>query len=202
MPTFWTSSARLDGDFLLRFMTSHPKDASHKLLDTMARHEKIARHLHLPFQSGSTHILQAMNRGYSREEYLALVDYARTVMPDIVLTSDVIVGFPGETKEAFEETLSLVQQVRFDALFTFIYSPRPGTPAAKLPDPVHPRAEAECASTRSSRQVQTANSGGKARAPMWAAVQRVLVDGADGRWRPLAAHRRAQQGGRLVHLRG
>ena len=131
--------ARLDGDFLLRFMTSHPKDASHKLLDTMARHEKIARHLHLPFQSGSTRILQAMNRGYSREEYLALVDYARTVMPDIVLTSDVIVGFPGETKEAFEETLSLVQQVRFDALFTFIYSPRPGTPAAKLPEDVYKR---------------------------------------------------------------
>lgn len=87
-----------------------------------------------------------MNRGYSREEYLALVDYARTVMPDIVLTSDVIVGFPGETKEAFEETLSLVQQVRFDALFTFIYSPRPGTPAAKLPDPV-PRAEKRSGST-------------------------------------------------------
>ena len=133
--------ARLDGDFLLRFMTSHPKDASHKLLDTMARHEKIARHLHLPFQSGSTRILQAMNRGYSREEYLALVDYARTVMPDIVLTSDVIVGFPGETKEAFEETLSLVQQVRFDALFTFIYSPVPA-PGSKTARPGAPRGKA------------------------------------------------------------
>ena len=189
--------ARLDGDFLLRFMTSHPKDASHKLLDTMARHEKIARHLHLPFQSGSTRILQAMNRGYSREEYLALVDYARTVMPDIVLTSDVIVGFPGETKEAFEETLSLVQQVRFDALFTFIYSPRPGTPAAKLPDPV-PRAEKQ-QWFDALLQVQNANSAQK-HAAYVGTVQRVLVDGksGDSRW-PLSAR---TAGGRLVHLVG
>lgn len=185
MPTFWTSWPAWTGDFLLRFMTSHPKDASHKLLDTMARHEKIARHLHLPFQSGSTRILQAMNRGYSREEYLALVDYARTVMPDIVLTSDVIVGFPGETKEAFEETLSLVQQVRFDALFTFIYSPRPGHSGSKTPD--------RCPARKSQQwfdallQVQNANSAQK-HAAYVGTVQRVLVDGksGDSRW-PLSA---------------
>ena len=132
--------ARLDGDFLLRFMTSHPKDASKKLFDTMAAHPKIARHIHLPFQAGSDRVLHAMNRRYTRAQYLDLVAYARQVMPDLVLTSDVIVGFPGETEAEFEETLSLVEAVRCDALFTFLYSPRPGTPAARLDDPV-PRAE-------------------------------------------------------------
>ena len=134
------SIARLDGDFRLRFMTSHPKDASEKLFETMAAYPKIARQLHLPFQAGSDRVLAAMNRRYTAGQYLALVDRARALMPDLVLTSDVIVGFPGETEAEFEETLALVERVRFDALFTFLYSPRPGTPAAKLPDPT-PRAE-------------------------------------------------------------
>ena len=112
--------AQLEGDFRLRFMTSHPKDASKKLFDTMAAYPKIAKHLHLPFQSGSDRVLGAMNRRYTSAEYLALVDYARSVMPDLVLTSDVIVGFPGETEEEFRETLSLIERVRFHALFTFI----------------------------------------------------------------------------------
>ena len=116
-------------------MTSHPKDATRKLFDTMAASPKIARHIHLPFQAGNDRVLKEMNRRYTAAQYLELVDYARSVMPDIVLTSDVIVGFPGETDEEFEDTLRLVERVRYDALFTFIYSPREGTPAAKMPDP-------------------------------------------------------------------
>ncbi len=129
------SIAQLDGDFLLRFMTSHPKDASHKLFDTMAQYPKIARQFHLPFQSGNDRILKAMNRRYDSAQYRGLIDYGREKMPDLVFTSDVIVGFPGETEEEFEDTIRLIEDVRFDALFTFIYSPRPGTPAANMPDP-------------------------------------------------------------------
>ncbi len=126
--------AALPGDFLIRFMTSHPRDAGKKLFDTMAAQPKIAKQLHLPFQSGSSRVLKAMNRHYDREKYLSLVEYAKSVMPDLVLTSDVIVGFPGETEEEFEDTLSLIKQVRYDSLFTFIFSPRIGTPAAKMED--------------------------------------------------------------------
>ena len=127
--------AQLEGDFLIRFMTSHPRDASRKLFDTMARYPKVAKQLHLPFQSGSSRVLKAMNRHYDRETYLNKVRYAKSVMPELVLTSDVIVGFPGETEEEFEETISLIEEVRYDALFTFIFSPRPGTPAANMEDP-------------------------------------------------------------------
>ena len=192
-----TEISAIDGDFLIRFMTSHPKDASHKLLDAMAASPKIAHHLHLPFQSGSSRVLKAMNRGYTREEYLALVDYARYVMPDIVLTSDVIVGFPGETEEEFEETLSLIKQVEFDALFTFIYSPRPGTPAAELPDPIS-RAEKQ---KWFDRLLDAQNEiSAKKHAAYVGTTQRVLVDGKSGdeRW-PLSSR---TAGGRLVHLCG
>ena len=127
--------AQLEGDFLIRFMTSHPRDAGKKLFDTMAKYPKIAKQLHLPFQSGSSRVLKAMNRHYDREKYLAAVEYAKSVMPQLVLTSDVIVGFPGETAEEFEETMTLIEKVRYDSLFTFIFSPRPGTPAAKMEDP-------------------------------------------------------------------
>ena len=127
--------AQLEGDFLIRFMTSHPRDASEKLFDTMAKYDKIAKQLHLPFQSGSSRVLKAMNRHYDRETYLKKVAYAKNLMPDLVLTSDVIVGFPGETEEEFEETISLIQTVHYDSLFTFIFSPRTGTPAATMEDP-------------------------------------------------------------------
>ena len=127
--------AEIEGEFLIRFMTSHPRDASKKLFDTMAATPKIAKQLHLPFQSGSSRVLKAMNRHYNRETYLEKVNYAKSVMPDLVLTSDVIVGFPGETEEEFEETLSLISQVHYDSLFTFIFSPRAGTPAASMDDP-------------------------------------------------------------------
>ena len=125
----------IPGDFKIRFMTSHPRDASEKLFDTMAKYPKIAKQLHLPFQSGSSRVLKAMNRHYDRETYLKKVNYAKSVMPDLVLTSDVIVGFPGETEEEFEETISLIEAVHYDSLFTFIFSPRPGTPAAGMEDP-------------------------------------------------------------------
>lgn len=126
----------IEGDFRIRFMTSHPKDCTPELLDAMRDCKKVARHIHLPFQSGSDRILKAMNRHYDRAAYLRLIELARERMPDIAITSDIIVGFPGETYEDFCETLSLVRQVRFTSLFTFIYSPRGGTPAAALPDPV------------------------------------------------------------------
>jgi tRNA-2-methylthio-N6-dimethylallyladenosine synthase len=126
----------IPGDFLIRFMTSHPKDATKRLFDTIARCEKVARHFHLPFQSGSNRILKAMNRGYTREQYLELIEYARSAIPGISFTSDVIVGFPGETREDFDRTLDLIRRVGFTSLFTFIYSPRKGTPASRLDDPV------------------------------------------------------------------
>ncbi|MBQ6267438.1 MAG: tRNA (N6-isopentenyl adenosine(37)-C2)-methylthiotransferase MiaB [Clostridia bacterium] len=126
----------IEGDFILRFMTSHPKDCTHELLDTMAACDKVAKHLHLPFQSGCNRVLREMNRGYTREKYLDLLQYAYAVMPSLSVTSDVIVGFPGETYEEFLETVSLVKQAKFTSMYTFIFSSRPGTKAASLPDPV------------------------------------------------------------------
>ena len=126
----------LPGDFIIRFMTSHPKDCTQELLDTMAQCKKVARHLHLPFQSGNNRVLKEMNRGYTAEKYLSLVEYARKVMPDISLTSDIIVGFPGETYEEFKDTLNLIEKAQFTSLYTFIFSSRDGTKAAKMPDPV------------------------------------------------------------------
>ena len=118
----------------VRFMTSHPKDASPKLFSAMAECDKVAKQLHLPFQSGSDEILHRMNRRYTAEHYKSLIADARSKMPDITLSSDIIVGFPGETEENFEDTLKLVQDTRFDLLFTFLYSPRTGTPAASYED--------------------------------------------------------------------
>lgn len=126
----------IPGAFRIRFMTSHPKDCTRELLDAMASCEKVAKHLHLPFQSGNNRVLKEMNRRYTREQYLELTRYARGVMPELSLTSDVIVGFPGETYGEFQDTLRLVEEVGFTSLFTFLYSPREGTPAAKMPDPV------------------------------------------------------------------
>ncbi len=124
--------ADIDGDFKLRFMTSHPKDASHKLIDTMAEKDKVAKHFHLPLQSGSDSILRAMNRHYDKAQYLDTVKYIRERMPDIAISTDIIVGFPGETEEDFEETLNMLREVRYDMIFSFIYSVRKGTPAAEM----------------------------------------------------------------------
>ena len=186
--------AQLPGDFLVRFMTSHPRDASPKLFDTMARYPKIAKQLHLPFQSGSSRVLKAMNRHYDRETYLEKVNYAKSVMPELVLTSDVIVGFPGETEEEFEETVSLIQQVHYDSLFTFIFSPRTGTPAASMDDPT-PKAEKNRRFDRLCA-VQNAISEQTHRGYI-GKVMRCLVDGRDGD--NLTAR---TEGGRLVRFPG
>ncbi|MBR7122873.1 MAG: tRNA (N6-isopentenyl adenosine(37)-C2)-methylthiotransferase MiaB [Oscillospiraceae bacterium] len=189
-----TRIAEIPGDFLIRFMTSHPRDAGKKLFDTMAASSKIAKQLHLPFQSGSSRVLKAMNRHYDREKYLNLVEYAKSVMPELVLTSDVIVGFPGETEEEFEETISLIEQVRYDSLFTFIFSPRVGTPAASMVDPTtkeekNRRFDRLCAvQNRISEDIHTGYIG---------KTMRCLIDGQDNEF--LTAR---TEGGRLVRLHG
>ena len=187
----------IPGDYLIRFMSSQPKDASFKLFDTMARCKHVAKQLHLPVQSGCDRVLRAMHRPYDKARYLELITYARKVMPELVLTSDVIIGFPGETEEEAMETVALVEQVRFDALFTFIFSPRPGTPAAKMEDPI-PRAEKQVwfdrlcdAQNKISEEIHAQYVG---------RTLRCLIDGesGDSRW-PLTAR---TAGGRLVHLVG
>ena len=186
--------AQIPGEFLIRFMTSHPRDASEKLFDTMAKYDKIAKQLHLPFQSGSSRVLKAMNRHYDRETYLKKVHYAKSVMPELVLTSDVIVGFPGETEEEFEETISLIQEVHYDSLFTFIFSPRNGTPAASMEDPTskeekNRRFDKLCAVQNSISEEIHRNYIGK--------TFRCLVDGTD---KELLTAR--TEGGRLVRFAG
>ena len=126
--------AEIDGDFRIRFMTSHPKDCTRELIDTIAAHDKICSHIHLPVQSGSDRILAAMNRRYTRADYLALINYAKEKIPGISFTSDIIVGFPGETEQDFEDTLSLMKEVGYHSLFTFLYSKRAGTKAAEMED--------------------------------------------------------------------
>ena len=127
---------KIDGIRRIRFMTSHPKDLSDELIQVMKESKKICRHLHLPLQSGSSRILKIMNRRYDKEKYLALAEKIRQEIPDISLTTDIIVGFPGETEEDFEETLDVVRKVRYDSAFTFIYSKRTGTPAAAMEDQI------------------------------------------------------------------
>ena len=187
----------IEGDYLIRFMSSQPKDATYKLFDTMARCKHVAKQLHLPVQSGCDRVLRAMNRPYDRAKYLELITYARKVMPELVLTSDVIIGFPGETEAEAMETVELVRQVEFDALFTFIFSPRPGTPAAKMPDPIS-REEKQVWFDRLC-QVQNEISA-RHHEKYVGKTLRCLVDGEtdDVRY-PLSAR---TAGGRLVHLVG
>lgn len=120
----------------IRYMTSHPRDFSQKLIDTIKDGKSICEHFHLPIQSGSNRILKKMNRGYTREEYFDLIKRIKEAIPDASITTDFIVGFPGETEEDFAETIDIVKRVRFDMAFTFIYSPRTGTPAAKMPEQI------------------------------------------------------------------
>ena len=130
---------QIEGDYWLHFMTSHPKDATKKLIDVMANAHHVARHFHLPMQSGSNRILHAMNRRYTFEKYLDILDYIREKMPKAVITSDMIVGFPGETEEDFQETLDALRRTSFDMIYSFIYSPRKGTPAADLDCQIDPK---------------------------------------------------------------
>ena len=188
---------KIPGEYLIRFMSSHPKDATYRLFDVMAKSSHVAKQLHLPVQSGNDRVLHEMNRRYTRAQYLDLVNYAKRVMPGLVLTSDIIIGFPGETEAEAMDTVSLVEEVGFDALFTFIYSPRPGTKAAAMPDPA----------TREEKQkwfdklleVQNAKSAALHAAYVGETV-RVLVDGeSDDPEFPLASR---TEGNRLVRLKG
>ena len=196
-PDLLAAIDEIPGDYWIRFMSSHPKDATPRLFDVMAASRHVARQLHLPFQSGNDRVLKEMNRRYDREKYLSLINYAKSVMPGLVLTSDVIIGFPGETEAEAMDTVSLVEEVGFDALFTFIYSPRPGTKAAELPDPA----------TRQEKQkwfdklleVQNAMSA-RLHADYIGKTVRVLVDGeSDDANFPLSSR---TEGNRLVRLKG
>ncbi len=187
----------IDGDFLIRFMTSHPKDATQKLFETMAACNKVAPALHLPFQAGNNRVLNAMNRRYTREQYLDEVRRLKALIPNIALTSDIIVGFPGETTEEFEDTLKVLEEVRFDALFTFIYSPRVGTPAASFESPT-PKEEI---ARNFQRLVDFQNEISAQQHQKYVGqTLRCLVDGESGDSRyPLSAR---TPGNRLVRLDG
>ena len=187
----------IPGEFLIRFMTSHPKDATEKLFKTMAECKKCARQLHLPVQAGNDRVLRAMNRGYTAAQYIEKAELARRYMPDLVLTTDIIVGFPGETDGEFADTLELVRRVRYDAMFTFIYSPRVGTPAAALPDPM-PRQDKQ---KNFDRLLELSNAISQEKHNEYVGrTLRVLVDGENSdRQYPLTSR---TNGGRLVHLRG
>ncbi len=187
----------IPGDYLIRFMTSHPKDATEKLFKTMAECSHCAHQLHLPVQAGNDRILRAMNRSYNREKYIHQVELARSYMPDLVLTTDIIVGFPGETDEEFEDTISLCELVRYDAMFTFIYSKRPGTPAANMPDPY----TREDKQKHFDRLMEVSNRiSGEKHKEYEGKIVRVLIDGETGKEEYNLSSR--TNGGRLVHLHG
>ena len=163
------------GDYRIRFMTSHPKDATKKLIDTIAGGTHISHHLHLPVQSGSNEILEKMNRRYTVESYLALMDYAKERVPDMTYSSDIIVGFPGETEEDFEKTMELIRRVEYMQLFTFIYSKRSGTKAAEMPDGTpHEEKAARIGKIVALQDEIVARLTGA----LVRSVQRVLVEGA------------------------
>ncbi len=174
-PALLKAISEIEGDFIVRFMTSHPRDCTKELLDVMASSPKIAKHLHLPFQSGNDRVLKEMNRHYDREKYISLIDYAYSLMPDLSITSDVIVGFPGETYEEFRDTLSLIEKVKYTSLFTFIFSPRPGTKAYDMPDEVPREEKGKWFKELTDLQESIA---GKRTASMKGKIYRVLVEGA------------------------
>ena len=173
-PALLKAISELEGDFIVRFMTSHPRDCTKELLDVMASSDKIAKHLHLPFQSGNDRVLSEMNRHYDREKYLSLIDYAYKVMPEISITSDVIVGFPGETYEEFCDTLSLIERVKYTSLFTFIFSARLGTKAYSMADPVSREEKGKWFKELTDLQERIA---GERTANMNGKTYRVLVEG-------------------------
>ena len=165
---------KIEGEYQLRFMTSHPKDATRELVDVMASGKHIARSFHLPLQSGSDRILSLMNRHYDRARYLEILDYMREKMPDIAVTSDIIVGFPGESEADFEDTLSVLRRARFDMIYSFIYSPRKGTPAARMENQI-PRA---VQNARMERLLALQNEiSAAANEALVGSVQRVLSEG-------------------------
>jgi len=167
----------IEGLARIRFTTSHPRDLGPDLIDALAGLDKVCEHLHLPVQAGSSRVLRRMNRGYTREQYLDLVQKVRQAVPEIALTTDIIVGFPGETEGDFQETLSLVEEVRFDSAFTFIYSPREGTPAARFADQVPEEVKKE----RIYRLIELQNKiSAEHIQGLVGTKQEVLVEGTDG----------------------
>ena len=197
-----TDICKIEGDYIIRFMTSHPKDATKKLVDVMAANStdqsrpRIARSFHLPLQSGSDDILKKMNRHYSTEKYLSFVSYLRDKIPDIAISTDIIVGFPTETEEDFEKTLEMLNKVRYDAFFSFIYSIRQGTPAAKMeqvPDKVK--------SERFSRMLDLQNSISLEKNALYVGnTERVLVEGISKTDSDMLTGRNEKN--RLVHFKG
>lgn len=164
---------KIDGLERIRFMTSHPKDLSDELIEVLEKSKKICKHLHLPLQSGSSRILKEMNRHYTKEQYLELVKKIRAAVPDIALTTDIIVGFPGETEEDFLETMEVVKEVQYDSAFTFIYSKRTGTPAATKEDQVSP----EVVKDRFDRLLHVVQEIGSQKAgALQGTVQKVLIE--------------------------
>lgn len=181
----------------IRFTTSHPKDISLRVIKAMTECEHVMEHLHLPVQSGNSRVLQAMNRGYTREHYLQLVQQIRAAMPEIALTTDLIVGFPGETEPEFQETLDLVKKVRYDAAFTFAYSPREGTPAAQMPGQVAPAESKE----RLLALIDTQNRiGWEKNQALIGSLQEVLVEGPSKNDSTRLTGR--TRGNKLVHFPG
>ena len=190
-------AAGIDGIERIRFMTSHPKDLSPDLIRAMKQNPKVCRHLHLPLQSGSTRILEKMNRRYTRERYLELVSEIRSAMPDISLTTDIIVGFPGETEEDFLETMDMVRRVRYDSAFTFLYSKRTGTPAAAMKDQIdektmHDRFDRLLSLVQKTGREQTARFTGQ--------VMPVLVESVNAQQKELVTGRLGNN--TVVHFPG
>lgn len=188
---------QIEGDYWLRFMTSHPKDASFKLIDTIQRHSQIAKQFHLPIQSGSDEILNKMNRRYSKADYERLIDYMRGKMPGIAITSDIIVGFPGEREEDFEQTLNVIREVKYDNIFSFIFSPRSGTPAAEMTNQIPDEIKKERFARLLSLQSQISKE--KNAAYLDTAV-RVLVEGRSKTDPNMLTGRNEKN--RLVHFKG
>jgi len=188
---------KIEGLERIRFMTSHPKDLSDELIEVMANSKKICKHLHLPLQSGSSEILKVMNRRYDKEKYLALVDKIKKAIPDIGLTTDIIVGFPGETEEDFLETLDVVRKVRYDSAFTFIYSKRTGTPAAVMENQV-PEDVVKDRFDRLLKEVQNISQEMTAR--FEGMVEEVLVEGVNDHNAELVTGRMSNN--HLVHFPG
>ncbi len=186
----------IPGDFILRFMTSHPKDANKKLIDTMARCEKVAHNFHLPLQSGSNRVLERMNRRYTAESYLELLSYMREKIPDITVTSDIIVGFPGESEEDFQATLDTLKKAELDMIYSFIYSPRKNTPAASYPDQIPEDVKSE----RFPRLLQVQNDISKAKNDkLVGGVYDVMCEGISKNDPEMYTGRTS--GGKLVHFK-
>lgn len=187
---------KIDGLQRIRFMTPHPKDLSDEVIEVMANSKKICRHIHLPAQSGSSNILKKMNRNYTREDYLALVDKIKTAMPDISITTDLIVGFPGETEEDFEDTLSLVKEVGYSSAFTFQYSKRTGTPAATFEDQV----PEEVMTERFNRLLETVKESSGCNDDLAGKTMDVLVEGKNEKLEGYLSGRLSNN--MLVHFKG